>query len=108
MLYNERFPTIVYSSQFGREDGAAITTLPLEILIEVLKSLNLPDLLRVRQVCRSLHRATTAKPIWIHHYRKCEAMSPGTLTLEKPLDLYSSDELERVVLVWESTQIGLR
>ncbi|KAF4620761.1 hypothetical protein D9613_000022 [Agrocybe pediades] len=91
-----------------RDDGLTITTLPLEILTEVLKNLDLSDLLRVRQVCRSLHRATTAKPIWIHHYRRCEGMSPGTLTLEKPIDLYSSEELERAVLVWESTQVGWR
>ncbi|KAF9552709.1 hypothetical protein CPC08DRAFT_714366 [Agrocybe pediades] len=51
--------------QVERDDGLTITTLPLEILTEVLKILELPDLLRVRQICRSLHRATTAKAIWI-------------------------------------------
>ncbi|KAF9559247.1 hypothetical protein CPC08DRAFT_751053 [Agrocybe pediades] len=92
----------------GRDDGLTITTLPLEILTEVLKNLELPDLLRARRVSRSLHRATTAKPIWVHHYRRCEGMSPGILKLEKPIDLYSSEELERAVLVWESTRIGWR
>ncbi|KAF9547771.1 hypothetical protein CPC08DRAFT_715743 [Agrocybe pediades] len=94
--------------QVGRDDGSTLTTLPLEILTEVLKNLELTDLLRVRQVCRSLRRATTAKPIWIHQYEKCEGMAEGTLMLEKPLDSYSSEELEHVVLVWKSTQIGWR
>ncbi|KAF4620245.1 hypothetical protein D9613_000070 [Agrocybe pediades] len=49
-----------------------------------------------------------ARPIWVNLFYKCEHLSSGTLKLEKPLELYSSEELERVVLVWESTQVGWR
>ncbi|KAF9559234.1 hypothetical protein CPC08DRAFT_528450 [Agrocybe pediades] len=79
-------------------DVLTISTLPLEIL----KRLNLLDILRVRRTCKILHHATTAKPIWVDLFWECERLSPGILTLEKPLDMYSSEELERVVLTWRS------
>ncbi|KAF4622088.1 hypothetical protein D9613_009449 [Agrocybe pediades] len=56
--------------------------------------------------CKYIHQATTAKPIWTHLFWKCERASPGSLTLEKPLTMYSSKELERVVLSWESSRVG--
>ncbi|KAF4621378.1 hypothetical protein D9613_000035 [Agrocybe pediades] len=87
-------------------DVLTILTLPLEMLTEILKELNLLDILQIRQTCKILHHATTAKPIWVDLFWECERLSPGILTLEKPLDMYSSEELERVVLTWGSMQVG--
>ncbi|KAF9557904.1 hypothetical protein CPC08DRAFT_764265 [Agrocybe pediades] len=60
----------------------------------------------VSDTCKYIHQATTAKPIWTHLFWKCERASPGSLALEKPLTMYSSKELERVVLSWESSRVG--
>ncbi|KAF4621250.1 hypothetical protein D9613_000052 [Agrocybe pediades] len=96
------------SSLFVQRDVPTITTLPLEILIQVLQELDFLDVLRVRQTCKLLCRATTARPIWIDLFEECERSTPGLIKLEKPLDLYSSEELERVVIVAKSTEMGWR
>ncbi|KAF9559232.1 hypothetical protein CPC08DRAFT_528387 [Agrocybe pediades] len=94
-------------SQAGH-DVMTITTLPIELLIEILKEVEISDVLCIRRTCKFLYEATTAKPLWINLLWECEHSSPGILTLEKPLGLYSSKEVEHIVLVWESTRIGWR
>ncbi|KAF4621119.1 hypothetical protein D9613_000046 [Agrocybe pediades] len=104
--------TLLFSfQQRAAQDGhevTTITTLPVELLIEILKEVEFMDVLHIRQTCKSLVEVTTAKPIWTNLLWECERSSPGILTLEKPADLYSSKELEHLVLVWESTRIGWR
>ncbi|KAF9559233.1 hypothetical protein CPC08DRAFT_818887 [Agrocybe pediades] len=48
------------------------------------------------------------KPIWTNLFWECERESFGALSLEKPIEMYTSDELERVVLSWKSMQVGWR
>ncbi|KAF4620884.1 hypothetical protein D9613_000060 [Agrocybe pediades] len=87
-------------------DIPTISTLPLEILTQILNELELPDILRIRRTCKNLQHATTAKPVWLKLFWECERLYPGILALEKPQDMYSSEELERVVLTWKSMQVG--
>ncbi|KAF9555332.1 hypothetical protein CPC08DRAFT_766033, partial [Agrocybe pediades] len=86
----------------------AISTLPAEIFVEIFKLVGFSDILRIRRTCKYFHGITTAKFLWIHLFWECECLSPGILTLEKTLDLYTSKELEHIVMVWKSTQIGWR
>ncbi len=93
--------------------------LPLELLIEVLKALEWPDLLRIRQVglsshfansdraqililyyqtCRRLCHASQAIPVWQNLYRHYLGNSDIPCHLESRVCLYSAKDLESWVL----------
>ncbi|KAF9559209.1 hypothetical protein CPC08DRAFT_763435 [Agrocybe pediades] len=89
-------------------DRPNLTTIPSEIVIEILQHVDVLTVLQIRQTCRHLYELSTARPIWVNLLQECEHLFPGNVTLEKPLDMYSSEELERVVLVVESAELGWR
>ncbi|KAF4621452.1 hypothetical protein D9613_000057 [Agrocybe pediades] len=89
-------------------DKPNLTTIPSEIVIEILQHVDVLTILQIRQTCRHLYELSTARLIWVNLLQECEHLFPGNVTLEKPLDMYSSEELERVVLVVESAELGWR
>ncbi|KAF4610707.1 hypothetical protein D9613_007291 [Agrocybe pediades] len=100
--------TLSFALPFYGRVATIIRTLPMEISIAILEQVDFWDILRFRRTCKTFHEITKAKALWIHLFRECERLSPGALVLEKPLHMYSSSELERVVVVWKSTEVGWR
>ncbi|KAF4610706.1 hypothetical protein D9613_007290 [Agrocybe pediades] len=100
--------TLSFALPFYGGVATIIRTLPMEIFIAILEQVDFWDTLRFRRTCKTFHEITKAKAIWIHLFRECKRLSPGALVLEKPLHMYSSNELERVVVVWKSTEVGWR
>ncbi|KJA27766.1 hypothetical protein HYPSUDRAFT_34909 [Hypholoma sublateritium FD-334 SS-4] len=85
-----------------------LTTIPPELLTEVLKNLPLKALLRVRKVCKYLSAATRTRAVWallVTRYLAKPRHSPR-LRLERPIDTYTSEELENLFLLWTSARIG--
>lgn len=80
--------------------------LPLEVITEVLKLLDWQTVLRVRQTCKHLSDATKAKSIWLGlFYASNASHSRSPLRLERPMELYTSRELEYLVLRRSSARI---
>jgi hypothetical protein len=100
-----------------------LTMLPLEIIVEILKELDWYSLLKIRlvrlhylalmvqdscycQTCRLLNSLSRLRDIWISQYHQYVAQRMRSARLEEPLDSYSAQELEQLVLVRRSADIG--
>ncbi|KAF8965599.1 hypothetical protein BDZ97DRAFT_1603124, partial [Flammula alnicola] len=77
-----------------------LTKLPVEILTEVMTHLEWRDVLRVREVCKVLHETSTTRRIWENLLRELLSCSQIPAKLERPIELYSSMDLERLALRW--------
>ncbi|KAF8186783.1 hypothetical protein BJ912DRAFT_452300 [Pholiota molesta] len=78
----------------------------LEVLTEILESLDWPDILRLRQTCKLLSDATKIKPIWMNLFNASNTCNPySPLRLDQPIELYTAQELEYLVLRRYSAEI---
>lgn len=62
----------------------------------------------IDQVCKHLSEATRTKAIWAflgNQYLGAHR-HPPRLRLERPIDMYTSNEFENLFLLWESAKIG--
>lgn len=98
------------------------TNLPFEIIAEVLKVLDWASLLKIRQVrirsmssllltdtvqvCKYLDTISRTRIVWEGQYHQYLAGRILPIRLEAPLESYSSEELERWVLVRRSADVG--
>ncbi|KAF8804073.1 hypothetical protein BYT27DRAFT_7108150, partial [Phlegmacium glaucopus] len=81
--------------------------LPPELLIEVLKRLHWQDILRVRRTCQYLYEASKARPLWVNIFESYTvSIMPPPISLERPIQMYTAQELEFSVLRWKSAQVG--
>ncbi|KIM45586.1 hypothetical protein M413DRAFT_344094 [Hebeloma cylindrosporum] len=104
-------------------DRCFIGMIPIEIITELLTNLDFRDIFRVRKTCKLLRRAANMpKPYWVNLlYQHAWSGHPPLplpipipfplplslkLKLERPLDLYSAEELERVALQWITADMG--
>ncbi|PPQ84033.1 hypothetical protein CVT25_000579 [Psilocybe cyanescens] len=95
---------------FKEDSGKAsstLITLPAELLTEILKLLAWKDVLQVRGVCRFLAEATRTRYIWTHLVNEHVLANPHPPRLERPIETYSSQELEHLLLLWKSADRGL-
>ncbi|CAA7264425.1 unnamed protein product [Cyclocybe aegerita] len=85
-----------------------LVALPLEISIEIMKGLEWDDILRVRQTCKYLCEVSKARPVWQSLFVKySQSISPPQpFRPDKPIQNYSSRELETVVLRWKAAEVG--
>ncbi|KAF8649275.1 hypothetical protein AX16_005903 [Volvariella volvacea WC 439] len=87
----------------------ALVELPLEILTEIMQELSWRDILRVRQTCKCLFGASKTKFVWQAIAQKelsHNSNHPSELFLERPINTYTAQELERLILRWKSAEIG--
>ncbi|TFK64612.1 hypothetical protein BDN72DRAFT_846438 [Pluteus cervinus] len=75
--------------------------LPNELLVEIVKALSWRDVLRLRQTCKRLLRVTRSLEIWRSLVRR---ESRQTSWLELPVESYTSEELERLLLRRKSAE----
>ncbi|KAF8960236.1 hypothetical protein BDZ97DRAFT_1760873 [Flammula alnicola] len=95
-----------YLTSYG-QDLHGLTPLPLELLTEILKALEWQDVLNVGQTCKRLSEASRARPIWADIVnRHMQPADPGALPLERPIAMYTAEELEHVFLRWKSSEIA--
>ncbi|KDR66378.1 hypothetical protein GALMADRAFT_1158987 [Galerina marginata CBS 339.88] len=85
---------------------ARLDTLPLELLVEIFMKLDWTDLLRARQTCTPLYQASTTKLIWKCFIDEFVAGAKVKPKLERPIELYTSAELERVFFQWTTVEPG--
>ncbi|KJA23565.1 hypothetical protein HYPSUDRAFT_66247 [Hypholoma sublateritium FD-334 SS-4] len=83
-----------------------LTTLPAELLTEVLKLLTWKDILYLRMTCKYLSEVTRTRAIWAHLIDEYITSKPYPPLLERPIDMYTSGELEHQLLVWTSADLG--
>ncbi|KAH0589873.1 hypothetical protein H2248_000064 [Termitomyces sp. 'cryptogamus'] len=76
----------------------SFSTLPAEVLTEILKHVHWHDLLMVRQVCKQLNDISRTRAVWTSQYQSYLAEKEFRLAAEEPIDMYSSAELESWVL----------
>uniref|UniRef100_A0A8H7Y2R6 F-box domain-containing protein n=1 Tax=Psilocybe cubensis TaxID=181762 RepID=A0A8H7Y2R6_PSICU len=79
-----------------------LLTLPTELTAEILKLVEWTDILHIRRTCKYLAEVTRSRNIWSHLV--IEYMSTNSLLpcLERPVSMYSSQELENIFLRWKS------
>jgi len=102
---------------------APFITLPLEIIVEILKEFDWHSLLKIRlvrrgylllipqflfccQTCKLFSALSRIRDIWISQYHQYAAQHMGFARLEEPLESYSALELERWVLLRRSADVG--
>ncbi|KAJ3500062.1 hypothetical protein NLJ89_g9957 [Agrocybe chaxingu] len=85
-----------------------LVALPLEISIEIMRGLEWDDVLRMRRVCKYLCEVSKSRPVWHSLFVKySQSISPPQpLRPDKPIQTYSSSELEAMVLRWKAGEIG--
>ncbi|CAA7266913.1 unnamed protein product [Cyclocybe aegerita] len=84
-----------------------LVDLPLEMLVEVMKQLEWDDFLRMRQTCRHMCKVSNARPIWLYFFEKyLRSTIPGPFHPDKPVQDYSSYELESLVLRRKGTEVA--
>ncbi|TFK58692.1 hypothetical protein BDN72DRAFT_966281 [Pluteus cervinus] len=86
-----------------------LVNLPLEILTEIVRELSWPDILRLRQTCTHFANITKTLPVWravAHAELSGNSSCTPQLSLERPLNAHSADELERIILRWKSAEVG--
>ncbi|EFI27115.1 hypothetical protein CC1G_14940 [Coprinopsis cinerea okayama7 len=86
-----------------------LTHLPLEILMEIMKHVEWNDVLSLRRCCRALHSVSKDRDVWLSLLRRyCNTVIPRPFFLSKPLELYSSEDLEARIVNWWTGWEGLR
>ncbi|KJA23528.1 hypothetical protein HYPSUDRAFT_39711 [Hypholoma sublateritium FD-334 SS-4] len=83
-----------------------LVSLPVELLTEVLRSLTWRDLLCLRATCKYLSDATKTRSVWAHLVDQHVSSKLRPPLLERPLSMHTAEELERLLLVWTSADIG--
>ncbi|KJA23548.1 hypothetical protein HYPSUDRAFT_201276 [Hypholoma sublateritium FD-334 SS-4] len=84
-----------------------LTDLPVELLTEILKRTTWKDILNLRKTCSLLSDVTRGREVWAHHVREYIAGMPQRPPrLERPIETYISGELEHLLLVWRSAELG--
>ncbi|KAF8965596.1 hypothetical protein BDZ97DRAFT_768738 [Flammula alnicola] len=83
-----------------------LTTLPVEILTEVMTHLGWRDVLRAREACKVLQEISTTRQIWENLLQEIISRSQIHTKLERPIELYSSKELEHLALQWTTANMG--
>ncbi|PPQ85646.1 hypothetical protein CVT25_012768 [Psilocybe cyanescens] len=84
-----------------------LVELPLELVTEILKWLNWRDILYARSACRYLSEATKVRNIWVHLVNEHVLANPHPPRFERPIEAYSSQELEHLLFLWKSADRGL-
>ncbi|PPQ85643.1 hypothetical protein CVT25_012765, partial [Psilocybe cyanescens] len=87
--------------------SSTLITLPVELLAEILKLLAWRDILQVRGACRFLAEATKTRYVWVHLVNEHILANPLPPRLERPIEMHSSQELEHLLLLWKSADLGL-
>ncbi|KAF8654669.1 hypothetical protein AX16_003486 [Volvariella volvacea WC 439] len=90
---------------------SSLVNLPPEISLKTIRELSWKDVLRVRQTCKYLHGISKTKFIWqaiAHRELSCGSHHPPDLCLERPINTYTAEELEHLILRWKSAEIGWR
>ncbi|KAF5325357.1 hypothetical protein D9619_009619 [Psilocybe cf. subviscida] len=85
--------------------------LSTEIVVSVLSFLSWKDLLSVRKVSPYLQDASKTKSLWTSlflHESKAKFNAPCLLRLELPMSMYSSGEIERILLRWKTSRSAWR
>ncbi|KIM43476.1 hypothetical protein M413DRAFT_25840 [Hebeloma cylindrosporum] len=88
-----------------------LTDLPLEILIAILEESEWRGVLQLRKTCMALYEASKAQSIWLKlckGYLAPSATSPQVLHLERPVQMYNSEELEFLFLRFHGAEIAWR
>jgi len=114
----------MHSSLVNAVHYTPFTTLPLEIIVEILKEVDWHSLLKIRlvrlsyfpfvlqssccQTCKLLNALSRARGIWMSQHHQYVSQHMQSARLEEPLDSYSAAELERWVLVRRSADVGWR
>ncbi|RDB18600.1 hypothetical protein Hypma_014707 [Hypsizygus marmoreus] len=103
-VYN-KFRDLIYpkSVDFPRHK---FTTLPLDIVLEIVKELDWRSVLTIRRTCKYLEEISRTRIVWCSQYRRYVAQRTFPLYLEEPLESYSAAELERWVLLRISADLG--
>jgi hypothetical protein len=102
--------------------NSMLEDLPTEILVEIFKHMGWRDILASRQVsfrhlkmtlyvlmvlksCKWLREISTARPLWAYLFNRLsiELMAPPLL--ERPINVYTGDELEQIVLRRISSEV---
>ncbi|KAF8896889.1 hypothetical protein CPB84DRAFT_1203209 [Gymnopilus junonius] len=77
--------------------------LPPEIVLQISTMLNWQDILRLRQTCKAMSEASRTKMLWTHLFSLHKDPWLQAPRLERPIEQYSSTELEALVLRWISS-----
>ncbi|KAF9523418.1 hypothetical protein CPB83DRAFT_886932 [Crepidotus variabilis] len=92
-----------------KNSPTSLTSLPPELLIEILKASDWRDVLQVRKTCITLNQITRAKSLWQYFLGgQSEKHAVPWSALEKPAEHYSASEIEWIFLRWKSVEISLR
>ncbi|KIM42141.1 hypothetical protein M413DRAFT_444609 [Hebeloma cylindrosporum] len=83
-------------------------SLPSEILVEIFMHLGWRDVLLSRGVSRRLFEISKSRPIWLSLLHQCSVMLPRPPTLDGPVDLYTNQELEDLVVSRISAEVAWR
>ncbi|TFK69848.1 hypothetical protein BDN72DRAFT_583049 [Pluteus cervinus] len=91
------------TSQAPTSLKSILLSCPTELLVEVVKNLPCLDILRARKTCKHLYEITKSLEVWRH----VVVQEPRQkLWLERPVDTYTSEELELLALRRVSVEIG--
>ncbi|RDB18718.1 hypothetical protein Hypma_014706 [Hypsizygus marmoreus] len=103
-VYN-KFHGLIYprSVDFARHK---LTTLPLDIVLDIVKELDWYSILTIRKTCKYLEEISRTCTVWCSQYRLYVAQRPFPLHLEEPLESYTAAELERWMLLRISADLG--
>ncbi|TFK63009.1 hypothetical protein BDN72DRAFT_341107 [Pluteus cervinus] len=86
--------------------GDKLSTLPVEVLSEIIQQLEWLEVLRVRRTCKRLCAVSRSLPVWrglLDRYRESRDMP---IHLDEPVGYYSAEELEQLLLTRISASIG--
>ncbi|PPQ94545.1 hypothetical protein CVT25_011964 [Psilocybe cyanescens] len=103
----QRLQNNVYLQAESEGTSVKLMSLPLELLLEILKLLVWKDILKVRRTCRYLAEVTRMRDIWLHLVHEHVLTNDIPPRLERPIEMHSSPELERLLLLWKSADCGL-
>ncbi|TFK69865.1 hypothetical protein BDN72DRAFT_583507 [Pluteus cervinus] len=82
---------------------SVLLSFPTELLVEVVKNLTCLDILHARVTCKRLYEVTKSLLVWRH----VVAQEPRQrLWLERPINTYTSEELEGLALRRLSVEFG--
>ncbi|KIM42137.1 hypothetical protein M413DRAFT_127809 [Hebeloma cylindrosporum] len=101
-------PKISRSVQVAKTQAVKFESLPPEILGEIYIHLGWKDILVSRTVSRRLFEISKSRPIWLFLLRQCSMMLPRPPTLDRSVDLYTTQELEDLVVSRISAEVAWR
>ncbi|KIM42140.1 hypothetical protein M413DRAFT_444608 [Hebeloma cylindrosporum] len=100
--------TFTRAYRWLRRRQSKFESLPSETLVEIFLHLGWRDILLSREVCKRLFEISKSRPIWLSLLHQCSMILPRPPTLDRSVDLYTTQELEDLVVSRISAEVAWR